>query len=92
MSRAQELAMTINTRRELDELMQNIVPYLMSPAADTGSTVQSPAADTGSTVLYVPPPQSPIGKARAGNDASTPNLDSSPVRAKKEQNLPGRST
>jgi hypothetical protein len=86
--RAQELAMIINTRRELDELMKTIVPYLMYPPADTGSTVKSPAADTGSTVLYVPPPQSPIGKARAVNDAFTPNLESIPVRAKKGTKYP----
>jgi hypothetical protein len=88
MSRAQELAMIINTRRELDELMQNIVPYLMSSPADTGSTVQSPAAETVSTVLYVPPPQSPIGQSRSRNDASTPNLETSPVRAKKGTKSP----
>jgi hypothetical protein len=75
MSRAQELAMIINTRRELDP-------------TDTGSTVQSPAAATVSTVIYVSPPLSPIGKARSGNDASTPNLESSRVRAKKVTTSP----
>jgi hypothetical protein len=88
MTTAQELAMIIKTRRELDELMEKIHPYLISPTNDIQTTVGSSDADTVSTVLYVPHPQSPIGKPRTDNEASTPDLESGPVLAKKEMKSP----
>jgi uncharacterized protein involved in tolerance to divalent cations len=84
MTTAQELAMIIKTRRELDELMEKIHPYLISPTNDIQTTVGSSDADTVSTVLYVPHPQSPIGLPTTDNEAFTPDLESSPVLAKKE--------
>jgi hypothetical protein len=56
MTTSQELAMIIKTRRELDELMEKIHPYLISPTNDIQMTVGSSDADTVSTVLYVPHP------------------------------------
>jgi hypothetical protein len=84
MTTAQELEMIIKTRRELDELMEKIHPYLISPMNDIQTTVGSSDADTVSTVLYVPHPQSPIEKPTTDNEKSTPDLESSPVLAKKE--------
>jgi hypothetical protein len=72
MTTAQELAMIIKTRRELDELMEKIHPYLISPTNDIQTTVGSSDAATVSTVLYVPHPQSPIGLPTTDNEASTP--------------------
>jgi hypothetical protein len=83
MTTAQELAMIIKTRRELDELMEKMHPYLISPTKNIQTTVGSSDADTVSTVLYVPHPQSPIGLPTTDNEASTPDLESSPVLAKK---------
>jgi hypothetical protein len=83
MTTAQELAMIIKTRRELDKLMEKIHPYLISPTNDIQTTVGSSDADTVSTVLYVPHPQPPIGKPTTDNEASTPDLELSPVLAKK---------
>jgi 50S ribosomal subunit-associated GTPase HflX len=60
MTTAQELAMIIKTRRELDELMEKMRPYLISHTNNIHTTVGSSDADTVSTVLYVPHPQSPI--------------------------------
>jgi hypothetical protein len=88
MTKAQELAMIIKTRRELDELMEKIHPYLISPTNDTQMTVGSSDADTVSMVLHVPHPQSPIRKPTTDNEASTPYLESSPVLAKKEMKSP----
>jgi hypothetical protein len=83
MTTAQELAMIIKTRRELDELMEKMHPYLISPTNNIQTTVGSSDADTVSTVLYVPHPQSPIGLPTTDNEASTPDLESSPVLAEK---------
>jgi hypothetical protein len=83
---AQELAMINSTRRELDELMEKMHPYLISPTNNIQTTVGSSDAATMSTVLYVPHPQSPIGLPTTGNEASTPDLESSPVLAKKVMN------
>jgi hypothetical protein len=83
MTTAQELAMINNTRRELDELMEKMHPYLISPTNNIQTTVGSSDATTVSTVLYVPHPQSPIGLPTTGNEASTPDLESSPVLVKK---------
>jgi hypothetical protein len=77
MTNAQELAMIIKTRREL-----------ISPTKDIQTTVWSSDADTVSTVLYVPHPQSPIWKPTTDNEASTPDLESSPVLAKKGMKSP----
>jgi hypothetical protein len=84
----QELAMIIKTRRELDGLMEKIHPYLISPRNDIQTMVGSYDADTLSTVLYVPHRQSPIGKPTTENEASTPDLESSPVLAKKGMKSP----
>jgi hypothetical protein len=88
MTTAQELAMIIKTRRELDELMEKIHPYLISPTNDIQTTVGSSDADTVSKVLYVPHPKSPIGKPTNDNKVSTPDLESSPVLAKKGMKSP----
>jgi hypothetical protein len=58
-------------------------PYLISPTNNIKKTVGSSDADTVSTVLYVPHPQSLIGLPTTDNEASTPDLESSPVLAKK---------
>jgi hypothetical protein len=81
MTTAQELAMIIKTRRELDELMEKMRPYLISPTNNIQTTVWSSDAETVRTVLYVPHPQSPIGLPTTDNEASTPDLESSPVQA-----------
>jgi hypothetical protein len=86
---AQELAMIIKTRRELDELMEKMRPYLISPTNNIQTTVGSSDAETVRTVLYVPHPQSPIGLPTTDNEESTPDLESSPVLAE-EGNKPSR--
>jgi hypothetical protein len=58
---AQELAMIIKTRRELDALMKKMRPYLISPTNNIQMTVGSSDAETVRTVLYVHHPQSPTG-------------------------------
>jgi hypothetical protein len=83
MTTAQELAMITKTRREFDELMGKIHPYLISPTNDNHTTVGSSDADTVLAVLYVPHPQSPIEKPTTDNEESTPDLESNPVLAKK---------
>jgi hypothetical protein len=80
---AQELAMIIKTRRELDELMEKMHQYLISPTNNIQMTVGSSDADTVSTVLYLPHPQSLIGLPTTDNEASTPDLELSPVLAEK---------
>jgi hypothetical protein len=81
MTTAQELAMIIKTRRQLDELMKKMRPYLISPTNNIQTTVGSSDAETVQTVLYVPHPQSPIVLPTTDNEASTPDLESSPVLA-----------
>jgi hypothetical protein len=81
MTTAQELAMIIKTIRELDELMEKIHPYLISPTNNIQTTVGSSDAETVWTVLYVPHPKSPIGLPTTDNEASIPDLESSPVIA-----------
>jgi hypothetical protein len=88
MTTEQELAMIIKTRRELDELMKKIHPYLISPTKDIQTTVGSSDTDTVSMVLYMPHPQSPMGLPTTINEASTPYLESSPVLAKKGMKSP----
>jgi hypothetical protein len=83
MTTAQELVIIIKTRRELDELMEKMHPYLISPTNNIQTTVGYSDADTVSTVLYVPHPQSPIGLPTTDSEASTSYLESSPVLAKK---------
>jgi hypothetical protein len=81
MTTAQELAMIIKTRRELDELMKKMRPYLISPTNNIQTTVGSSGAETVRTVIYVPHPQSPIVLPTTDNEKSTSNLESSPVLA-----------
>jgi hypothetical protein len=88
MTTAQELAMIIKTRRELDELMGKIHPYLISPTNDIQMKVGSSDTDKVLTVLYVSHPQSPIGKPTTDNEESTPDFESSPVLAKKGMKSP----
>jgi hypothetical protein len=83
MTTAQDLAMIIKTRREIDELMEKMRPYLISPTNNIQTTVGSSDADPVSTVLYVPHPKSPIGLPTTDNEASTPDLELSPVLAQK---------
>jgi hypothetical protein len=81
MTTAQELAMIIKTRRELDELMRKMRPYLISPTKNSQMTVGCSDAETVRTVLYVPHPQSSIVLPTTDNEKFTPNLESSPVLA-----------
>jgi hypothetical protein len=70
MTTTQELAMIIKTRRELDDLMENIRPYLISPTNNIQRTVGCSDIETVRTVLPT-----------TDNKASTPDLESSPVLA-----------
>jgi hypothetical protein len=64
MTTAQELAVIIKTRRELDELMGGNHQYLISSTNDIQTRVGSSDADTVSRVRYVPHPQCLIWKPR----------------------------